>query len=67
MPASRVVFAGPRTLGAWGAVLNAVAPVSARGTVLESCGSAAALQRHYRKGEDPCGWCAARARERRQR
>jgi hypothetical protein len=54
-----VVFAGPGTPGAWGAFLRAVAPYSARGVPLEPCGTSAARQRHYRRGEDPCRPCKA--------
>jgi hypothetical protein len=52
-----VFFDGPRTAGAWGEVLRAFAPYSANGTPLKPCGTIAARQRHYRRGEDPCPAC----------
>lgn len=54
-----VIFDGPATTGAWGRVLRAFAPYSANGTLLEPCGTTAARQRHYRRGEDPCPPCKA--------
>jgi hypothetical protein len=51
------LFAGADTPGTWGAFLRAAAPYSASGAPLEPCGTPAALQRHYRHGEDPCPWC----------